>query len=486
MKKLFFFTLSAVVLFIAYLFFNFINFSSKQIEVAPITKVEIPNSAKLNFSKALSIPTISPENKADFDSTAFYKFKDFIKSTYPLTDSLLEVTYINEFSMIFNWPGTDASLNPVIIMGHLDVVPVAEENKENWKVPPFSGVIKDGIIWGRGAIDDKINVIGNLEAVEMLLSQNYQPKRPLLLCFGHDEELGGVNGAIAIVDHLKAKNVKAEYVLDEGFAITQGLIPGIEKDVALIGTAEKGFVTLELSVNLEGGHSSMPEKETAIDVLSRAVVKLKDNPFPAEISPPLRDFMSHAGPEMTFVQKLAFSNPGVLKPLIISTYEKQASGNALIRTTTSPTIIKAGIKDNVIPYQAKASVNFRTLPGITIEEVKERVIGIIGDDRITINEGLFSSEAPQSSTTSSLGYQIINTTIRQIFPEALTAPNLVIGATDSRHYYALSNDIYRFTPFYLNNDNISTFHGIDERIPIDDFENGVRFYLQLIKNSTSK
>ncbi|MEL7001258.1 MAG: M20 family peptidase [Bacteroidota bacterium] len=484
MKKFLLGTLVLIILLSAYLFFNYLTFSSKQINVDAVELVTIPEAAREHMSKAISIPTISPENSADFDSVAFYKFKDFIKTTYPVTDSLLEVTYVKTFSMIFKWPGSDASLKPAIIMGHHDVVPVAEENRKNWTEAPFSGDIKNGYIWGRGAIDDKINVIGNLEAVELLLAQGYTPKRTLYLCFGHDEEIGG-EGAQAIVQHLKGQKVQAEFVLDEGFAISQGLIPGIEKDVALIGTAEKGFVTLKLSVNLEGGHSSIPKKETAIDVLANAVVKLKKNPFPAQVTPPLRDFMAHAGPEMSFLQKLAFANPGIFQSMIFSTYEKQPSGNALIRTTTSPTIINAGIKENVIPYEARASVNFRTLPGTSIEEVKSRVRETIGDDRIQISESEFHSEAPKASSIESFGYQTINTTIKQVFPHVLTTPNLVVGATDSRHYYAICPDIYRFTPFYLNSESIKTFHGIDEKIPVEDFENAVRFYLQLIKNATT-
>lgn len=479
MKKILISLIFIIIIFASYILFNTLIFSSKQVDVKFQAIVDIAASAKDHLSQAITIPIISPE-----DSAAFYEFRDFIRTTYSLSDSLMEVEYINEFSMIFKWQGTQSDLKPVILLGHLDVVPVAEENRESWQADPFGGEIRDGQVWGRGAIDDKISVIGTLEAVEFLLSEGYVPKRTLYLCFGHDEELGGLEGAVAIVEHLKKQNVKAEFVLDEGFAITQGLVPGIERDVALIGTAEKGFLTLELSVNLEGGHSSMPGKETAIDVLSRAIVKLRDNPFPPYISQPVRDFMAHAGPEMSFVQKMAFANPAIFKPMIVSTYEKKPSGNALIRTTIAPTIINAGIKENVIPYRASASVNFRTLPGTSINDVKERVANIIADDRIKTEVGEFSSEAPESSSTSSFGYQTINTTIKQIFPQAITTPNLVLGATDSRHYYALSSDVYRFIPFYLHEDNVNTFHGINERIPVEDFNNTVWFYIQLIRNAT--
>lgn len=484
MKKISLLVILLFVIFIGYILFNTLTFTSKQLQPEPVTLIDIPATAKENFSQAIAIPTVSHEDPADWDEKAFYRFREFLQEAYPLTHSLMEVTYINEFSIIYKWSGSDPSLNPVILMGHIDVVPVAAEDVDKWSAGPFSGEIKDGKIWGRGAIDDKISVIGNLEAVELLLKENFSPQRTVYLCFGHDEEIGGYMGATAIVDHLKGQGVQAEYVLDEGFAITREMVPGMQKDVALIGTAEKGFLTLELSVNIEGGHSSMPAKETAIDVMANAVVRLKNNPFPSEISQPVRDFMDYTGPEMsTFMSKMAFANPGIFNSVIISNLQQEPSGNALVRTTTSPTIFRAGIKDNIIPNQARATVNFRTLPGTSISDVIERVKSIIDDDRIIIKEGLFSSESPGASSVETFGYQTIHTSIKEIFPDVVVAPNLVVGATDSRHYYPISDNIYRFVPFYLDKYNIKTFHGIDEHIRVEDFENSIRFYRQLIINS---
>ncbi|MCA6075271.1 M20 family peptidase [Fulvivirga sedimenti] len=485
MKKIFLSLLTIFIFLIAVMLFNTFTFDSQQVHVDPVPKIDIPASAKEHMSQAITIPTVSNEDPSKIDSAAFFRFHEFIKTTYPLADSLLGITKINTFSLIYEWKGTDPSLKPVILMGHMDVVPVAEENIDKWDHPPFGGEIRNGMIYGRGAIDDKVSVIGNLEAVELLLSRGFQPNRTIYLCFGHDEEIGGINGATAIVEHLKNKGVKAEFVLDEGFAISQGLVPGIDKDVALIGTAEKGFVSLKLSVALEGGHSSMPGEESAIDVLARAVVKLKDNPFPAEVTQPVNDFMDHLGPEMPFTQKVAFANRWLLEPVIMNSFSESASGSAMLHTTTAPTIFNAGIKENVIPYTANATVNFRILPGTSIQDVKNRVASLINDDRIVIGEGSFNSEAPQSSSTDSHGFVTIRNTIKEIFPEALTSPNLVVGATDSRYYYPLSDDVYRFTPIHLTPETIKTFHGINERLSVEDFENAIRYYVRLIENATS-
>ena len=485
MKKFILGILSIIVLLATVVVIRTFIFTGNQPKIEAFKTFGITDSAKYHMAEAISIPTISHENPADFDSTAFDSFMLFLERTYPLTHKELIVTPINTYSRIYFWQGRNPDLKPIILMGHLDVVPVPEENKSKWTEDPFATTIKEGVIWGRGAIDDKISVIGNLEAVEELLRQDYRPARSVYLCFGHDEELGGINGAIPIVNHLKNKGVEAEFVLDEGFAITQGLTPGLDKDLALIGTAEKGFVSLTLRINLAGGHSSMPKPESAIDVLSKAIVKLKENPFPVTFTEPVEDFMKTAGPEMNILQRMAFANMWLFKPLIISMMESSPSSNAMIRTTTAPTIIRGGIKENIIPYEAYATINFRVLPGMSIAQVIERVANVIDEPRITISTGSFDSEAPKSSSTTSLGYKMIRQTIHEIFPGVLSSPNLVIGATDSRHYYPLSSNVYRFTPIYLNPETLTTFHGIDERISVADFENAVRYYLQLIKNTTS-
>ena len=286
---------------------------------------------------------------------------------------------------------------------------------EQWTYPPFSGTITDTEIWGRGTIDDKISVIGNLEAVNYLIQEGYQPTRDVFLCFGHDEEIGGVAGALAIVKYLKEKNIRAEFVIDEGLAVTQGLVPGIETDVALVGTAEKGFVTLHLSAEVEGGHSSIPKPEGAIDVISKALVTLKENPFKPELSKPVLDFMTFLGPEMPFTQRMAFANTSLFEPVIFSIYSASPAGNAIIRTTTAPTIIKGGVKENVIPFKASATVNFRTLPGTTGDDVVERVTELLNDERIVITQGAFRSDALQVSTTDSKGFKSIHKTIGQVF-----------------------------------------------------------------------
>ncbi len=484
MKKFFKLIFFGLILFIVYLLYNTFTFESKQVSVDKISPILVNEFAAIHLSEAIQIKTVSNENPNDIDTSEFDKFTAFIKETYPLCDSLLVMKSFNNYSQLFTWKGTDSSLKPIVLMAHIDVVPVINKNRSSWKQDPFGGNIIENTIWGRGTIDDKVSVIGILEAVEYLLEVGFKPKRTLYLAFGHDEEIGGLNGALAIANYLESEHIIAKFVLDEGGVITQGLVPGIKKDVAIIGVSEKGFVTVELSVEIEGGHSSMPAKETAIDVISSAVSKLKRNPLKAHISEPLQGFIDFVGPEMTYPNKLVFANSNLFESVITGIYENSASTNAMVRTTTSPTIFNSGVKENVIPLQASATVNFRILPGETSETVIEHVKQTIDDSRIELNYSEFFSEPSKVSPTDSYGFKTIQKTIGETFGDIIVSPTLVVGGTDSKHFKNVSDNIYRFLPIHINNDNIKSFHGINERISVSGFENTIRFYIQLIDNST--
>jgi carboxypeptidase PM20D1 len=482
LKRSLSFFIFILIAFLAYLVFNAITFRSKQVQHEPVVKIQIHDSVTHHLAAAIRHKTISYENHEEIDASHFLAFGQFVHDTYPLVNLHLERKIINEHSILYTWKGTDDSLAPAVLVAHLDVVPVAEEDMDNWTFPPFNGVIDDGMIWGRGALDDKVSVIGILEAVEYLLGENFTPQRTIYLAFGHDEEIGGLNGAKAIAEQLKMDGVAPEFVLDEGFAVTQGLVPGVLTDVALIGISEKGFASIKLKAEIDGGHSSMPATESAIQVIASAITKLQNNPFPSQITQPVQQFLKYVGPEMRFQEKIVFANSSLFESVIKSIYRQTAPGRAVVTTTMAPTIFNSGVKDNVIPSVATATINFRILPGTTIADVVTYVKNTINDPRITIDLGEFYSEPGKVSSTQSKGYGIVNRSIKEIFPEVIIVPNLVLAATDGRHYSNICDNIYRFLPIRLNPDNINTMHGIDERLPVEDFKDVIRFYIQLIRN----
>ena len=351
---------------------NTIRFTSKKVKVEPIEKMKISEGVATRLSRAIQFSTISYNHK--IDTTAFVYLDSFLQRSFPLVDSLLERETVNKYSFIYKWQGRNSKLDPILLMAHMDVVPVEESRLGDWEAPPFSGKIRDGKVWGRGTLDDKMSVMGILEAVELLLSTDYSPNRTVYLAFGHDEEVTGQKGAKAIADKFKQQKIEFEYVLDEGGLILNKAMPGLDVPLAMIGIAEKGYTTLTLTAQLKnGGHSSMPPAETAVGMLSEAIQTLQHNPFPAKINGAVKELLNHVGPEMALFNKVIFANSWWTEDLLLAQFAKGGSSNALIRTTIAPTMLRGGFKENVLPTKASAKINFRILPGETTESVLEYV-----------------------------------------------------------------------------------------------------------------
>ncbi len=472
-----------LLLLIAILLFNTLTYKSKQLETEPISPIDLNNDCAQHLSEAVQIKTVSYEDSSKFDATSRLQFISFLRKTYPLSDSLLKKKIINGYSLLYKWEGKNASLKPLILMGHMDVVPAESEGSKKWDFRPFSGEINNGFVYGRGTMDDKVNVIGILEATELLLKENFKPERTIYFAFGHDEELGGRNGAKKIAEYLQSQSVEAEFILDEGLVITKGIVPGIKPNAGLIGISEKGYLSVELSVETEGGHSSMPAKETPIGILSSAIATLEKHPMTAHISEPVQHFLDYVGPEMPFFSKLAFANQWLLKSVIIGKYEKSNSGNASVRTTTAPTIFKSGFKDNVLPAFASATINFRILPDETSDDVVAHIEKVVNDARVKIKKTAFGNEATAVSDINSEGFKQIEKTTKQIFKNTLVAPALMVGATDEKHYTKISKNLFRFLPVIADSDDLKRIHGLNEKIAIDNFKDIIRFYRQLMLNS---
>ena len=478
-------SLFAFIVVVGIFTINTIRFASKQVKIDPIKQGAVDDATVQRFAQGIQFPTVSSESKVD--TNAFEQLLQFIETAYPLADSLLEKEVVNQFSLIYKWQGRNPKLDPILLMGHTDVVPVEESSISKWEHAPFSGDIADGFIWGRGTLDDKLNVFGLLEAVSSLLEKNFTPERTVYLAFGHDEEVSGLHGAQAMAKIFKSRKINFEFILDEGSFTIGEALNGLEAPLAMIGIAEKGYTTLTVTASLqEGGHSSMPPAETAVGVLSKAIYTLQSNPFPAKIDGAVKDMLDYIGPEMSPLFKVIFANTWLTEGILKAQFSSSPQSAALIRTTTAPTMLRGGIKDNVLPTRASAKVNFRILPGETPESVLEYVRTIIDDPRVVVNfsEGKFNNAPSALSSTESFGFQIIQKTIQQINPEVVVAPSLVIGATDSRHYAELSENIYRYSPVQIHKSETKRIHGINERLSVDEFKQMTRFYHQLIVNAT--
>ena len=447
----------------------------------PAPPVAVSDGAAERLAGSIRIRTVSAEDPTAFDASVFAALHAYLESAFPRVRARLRREKVASHSLLYTWPGSDPSLEPVLLAGHMDVVPVEPGTETDWQRDPFGGEIRDGYIWGRGSIDNKSAVLGTLEAVEMLLAEGFQPERTVYLAFGHDEEVGGMAGARAIAALLQSRGVELEMVLDEGGVIGEGLLSGIDGPVALVGIAEKGFVSVELATRIAGGHSSLPPRETAVGVLSAAVARLEERPMPARLEGPALQLFDRISPRLPWVQRTVFANLWLTRRLVLRRLEGSPTTNAMVRTTTAPTLFEAGTKDNVLPGSARAVLNFRILPGDSIASVVAHVKRAVADDRVQVRiVGRFTAEPSAVSDADSETYRALERTIRSTVPGAIVAPYLVVVATDARHYAGISRNVFRFLPLRLGSDDLGRMHGIDERVAVREYEAAVRTYRQLL------
>jgi len=482
MKKLFRFLVWLAVVLVIIIVVKTLLFKSLQQDFSSPEPVVFGDESVNRLSEAVKFPTISYAVDSPVDTAAFMGYMEFLGDKYPLVHSKLKREVINGLSMLYTWEGSNRSAGALVLMAHYDVVPPGDTAL--WEKGPFSGYNDGTYIWGRGTLDDKAAMISVLEATEKLLSEGFTPERTVYLSFGHDEEISGVRGAGTIAATLRERGVKVDFVLDEGMAVTKGMVPMIKKPVALIGTSEKGYISVRLSCGMPGGHSSTPEKESALTLIAGAVDRLNKNQMKPQLSGPVNDFIRYVGPEMPFYAKVIFANKWLFKKLLLGIYTGSASGNALVRTTTAPTIISSGVKDNVIPVTAGAVVNFRILPGQNSADVLDHVKRTVNDERIIIEPAEdFINEPAPFSPSNTTGFRAIFKTIREIYPEAVVAPTLTLSASDSRHFSQVTNNIYRFAPLMMTSEDMARVHGLNERTMIADYLRGISFYYRLLKNS---
>ncbi|WP_445384924.1 M20 family peptidase [Robiginitalea sp. IMCC44478] len=472
MKKTLYLLLGLIVVLAAVLIFNTLTLKSRQLEPEPLPEIEIPGQVYQNLSRAVQFRTVSFSEESVPDSAAFNGFHAFLSQTFPLLHQNLQLERINEYSLLYTWEGAQPDKKPIILMSHQDVVPVDQPTIDKWEAGPFEGKITDSHIIGRGTMDDKSTLMAVMESVEMLLQEGFAPSQTIYLAFGHDEEVGGKNGAAQIAAYLKNKGIRAAMTLDEGGFLAEKMVPGIEPPVAMVNLAEKGFASFRLVVETNGGHSSRPPRENTIGMLAQAIVDLENNQLPYKLVKPVDYQLEYMGAELPFFKRMAFANPWLFKSPILKALNSH--------TTTAPTIIGGGVKNNVIPTTAEATINFRILPGESIETVRQHIEATISDKIRVETVGFLTNPSPVSGIESD-AYGILEQTIRSVFPNSIVVPGLVGGGTDARYFYDISEDVYRFYPIRIGPDSMKRFHGIDEKISKENYREIILFTYHLIR-----
>jgi carboxypeptidase PM20D1 len=455
--------------------------ASRQPAVAEVPKLPLPADAALaaHLAGALRCATVS-SSSGPVDPRAFAELHAYLQETFPRVHQRLRREVISGHSLLYTWEGTEPALPAIVLLAHLDVVPAEVAPPSSWTHPPFAGEIADGFVWGRGALDDKLAVVSLLEAAEHLLASGFQPRRTIFLAFGHDEEISGREGAAKIAAALAARGVRAELVLDEGLAITRGIVDGVDRPVALVGVAEKGFANVAVTAQVTGGHSSMPPRDTAVGVLARALAAIERAPMPSRLDGPARAMLEQLAPEMGFGRRVLMANLWLLGPLVERVLAGKPPSNALIRTTIAPTMLAGSDRSNVLPARARATLNVRLLPGDTIDDVLGHLRRVVDDPRVTAEAEGETVAASRISPADDATFLEVMATIREIEPQAVVAPGLVMGATDAKHYGGLGDHVYRFTPMRIGSADLPRLHGVDERIAVADLHDAVEFYARLM------
>ncbi len=434
-----------------------------------------------HLAEAIRFRTVSHQRADEFEADQFEGFIAWAEATYPEVHQTMDLSRHGNYTLLYRWRGRDATLAPILLTAHYDVVPVIPGSEADWRHPPFAGVIDDDIIWGRGALDDKSAVVAQFEAATHLLRAGFEPQRTIYFSFGHDEEIGGSQGAGSVTSHLAAQGVQLAWSLDEGSFLFDGLLPGVEPLLAAINVAEKGSVTLQVVALSAGGHSSMPPKQTAVGMLARAIIKLEDNPVPGGLSGLGAQMFDTASRHMSFTYRMLFANQWLFGAILEERLSAVNFSNAMLRTTTAPTMLTGSVKVNVLPIEAIATVNFRVHPRDTVASVVAHVRSVVESENVEVRIAEGSGRAASAvSSWEAPGYAVIEQAIREVYGEVVVTPGLMIAGSDSRHYGKVADNAYRFNPMVVTQEDITGFHGTNEKIGVRNLAQGVRTYVRVL------
>jgi carboxypeptidase PM20D1 len=434
------------------------------------------DAAVAKLQALVRIPSVSDRDPARVDTAAFDRLLDELRTQFPTLHERLGLTRVGSHGLLFHWRGrTDA--RPVVLMAHLDVVPVDESAP--WRHPPFSAEIHDGAVWGRGTLDDKGCVAAIGTAVERLLEAGHEPAQDVWLSFGCDEEVSG-STAEAVVEELVRRGVRPWLVLDEGGAVAHDAFPGVDRPVAAVGVAEKGTTSVELRVTGRGGHASTPERNGPTARLARAILRIDQSPMPAHLPDTTLEVLQRLAPHLPRPLRPVLGRADRIRPLLTrALVAAGAEAAAMARTTFAVTTLEGSPALNVIASRATAGVNIRVLPGDTVDDVLAHLARVIDDPSVEIILVERGEASPVSPVDDAFG--LVADTIGELFPDAVTTPYIQAGATDSRHFTRICEHVYRFAPFRMTKAQRQAIHSYDEHLDVDAFLAGIEWYRLLIE-----
>ena len=434
------------------------------------------DAAVASLAELIKCKTISYNDHNLEDDAEFQKLIALLPNLYPRVFDICSVQQLPDRGLLIRWPGKKDS-EPTVLMAHYDVVPVDEEH---WEKPPFSAIIKDGVLWGRGTLDTKVTMNAILSAANHLIATGYRPDNDIYFAFSGGEEVNG-NGAVNIVDYFVRHHIQPALVVDEGGAVVENVFPGVKQPCGLIGIAEKGMLNAQYLVKSAGGHASAPPVNTPIGTLSKVCQKILKHPFKMHITKPAAEMFDTLGRHSTFVYKIIFANLWCFAP-VLDLICRLSGGelNALVRTTVAFTQMEGSTARNVIPPEAKLVSNMRLNPEDSIASALAHLRKAAADSSVEIT-ALEGFEPSPISETNCDAWNKVAAAVSETWRGCVVSPYLMVQCSDSRHYRDLSNHVYRFSAMDLTAEERRTIHGNNERIRLETIAHAVEFYIRLMR-----
>lgn len=440
----------------------------------PTPETLAPRAAEL-LAGLIRIPTVSRPEGEPYDTAAFDAHVEALLSGFPLLAAACERETIGAHGQLWRWPGSEPD-RAVVFMAHQDVVPALPS--DGWSRDPFSGEIADGRVHGRGALDDKGDLVATLLAAETLLEEGYAPGPDVYFCLGDNEEVAG-SSAVAMARRLAAAGVRPEFVLDEGGAVAEQAFPGVKRPQAMVGLGEKGLLSVRLTVRSDGGHASAPPRVGAVDRLTEALARLRRRPFPARLTPVTSGLLAHLGSRATGAMAPVLRAVAAAGPLGAGLLARLGGEPAaLVRTTVAVTRLEGSEANNVLAARASAVLNLRLAPWDSVDSAVARLRRVIRDQRVQL-EILESNEPSPVSAPDAAPLGLLREALAVSHPHADLAPYVTLAATDARRFHGISRNVYRLAPLEMDAAERGRIHGVDESVRVEALGRGVVFYREL-------